>query len=148
MEDHTGNVSRARHRRRRRRVAEPGQEIVGGGAAGAVPHLDVVEAAVLVTLDPERREVELDSLPQGGDHGPLAVPLKRVVARVPWRVDGAVCRALDPTAAHCVAISIGLKNRPKNCQKIAKKLPKIQIEMDTCNINCFKSQKIINQKVA
>ena len=53
-------MSRACHRRRRRRVAEPGEEVVGGGAAGAVPDLDVVEAAVLVTLDAERREVELN----------------------------------------------------------------------------------------
>ena len=60
VEYHGGNVSRACHRRRRRRVAEPGEEVVGGGAAGAVPDLDVVEAAVLVTLDAERREVELN----------------------------------------------------------------------------------------
>ena len=37
----------------------PGQEVVGGGSASAVPDLDVVKAAVLVTLDPERGEVEL-----------------------------------------------------------------------------------------
>ena len=55
--------------------------------------LDVIKAAVGMSLNPEGGKVELDSLSHSGVNRPRAVSVVRVVARVSRRYNGAMARA-------------------------------------------------------